>query len=174
VWRPGRKTGHRCPGDTGPNAESSKVCSARPSGGTIADERATRAGATLGRKPKASNCPPASATNAGGIVFRFVAKDPIDVEDFRSHHELGLAPQSQPCRRCSLSVYKSLDVARDRLRGLRMRNPKRAERHIARGELTHADGKMDQAGQDLEHYEWWAFEGVKRHRSFRVIEKVEA
>jgi hypothetical protein len=91
-----------------------------------------------------------------------------------AHHELGLALQSNPCRRCSLSVYKSLDVARARLRGLRTRNPKRAERHIARGTLTPADGRMEQAGKDPEHHEWWAFDGIERHRSFQVIERIEA
>ena len=78
------------------------------------------------------NCPPAAAADADGIVFRFVAKDPVDAEDFLSYHELRLALHSDPCRRCALSVYKSLDVVRDQLRDLRKRNPKRAERHIAR------------------------------------------
>jgi hypothetical protein len=120
------------------------------------------------------NCPPDAAALADGIVYRFVAADPVDHEDFLSHHELGLALQSNRCRRCSLSVYKSLDVARERLRGLRKRNPKRAERHIARGTLTSADGRLMQAGNDPEHHEWWAFRGVERHRSFQVIERIEA
>jgi hypothetical protein len=120
------------------------------------------------------NCPPGSAAEADGFVFRLVAKDPIDAEDFLSYHELGLALQSSPCRRCSLSVYRSLDVARDRLQGLRKRYPKRAERHIACGKLTVADGRMQQAGKDPEHHEWWAFDGIERHRSFQVIERIEA
>ena len=120
------------------------------------------------------NCPPPPAADADGIVFRFVAKDPVEAGDFRSHHELGLALQSNPCRRCSLSVYKSLKIARDRLVGLRVRNPKRAERHIARGELTPSDGKLSQAGKDPDHFEWWVFEGVERHRSFQVVERLEA
>jgi hypothetical protein len=120
------------------------------------------------------NCPPGGAALADGIVYRFVAKDPVDPEDFLSHHELGLALQSNPCRRCSLSVYKSLEVARARLRDLRKRNPKRAERSIARGTLTPADGRMMQAGNDPEHHEWWAFRGIERHRSFQVVERIEA
>ena len=117
------------------------------------------------------NCPPTAATDADGIVFRFVAKDPVDAEDFLSYHELGLALQSDLCRRCALSVYKSLDVARDRLRGLQKRNPKRAERHIARGMLTPVDGRMEQTKKDPDHYSWWAFDGIVRHRSFQVVEK---
>ena len=120
------------------------------------------------------NCPPAEAADANGIVFRFVANDPVHADDFRSHHELKLALQSNPCRRCSLSVYKSLEIARDRLRALRTRNPKRAEKHLARGELTPADGKLSQAGRDSDHYEWWAFNSVERHRSFQIVERVEA
>lgn len=61
------------------------------------------------------NRPDAATPDADGVVFRFVAKDPIDPADFRSHHELNLAPQSNRCRRCSLSVYKSLEIARDTL-----------------------------------------------------------
>jgi len=111
--------------------------------------------------------------DADGAVFRFVANDPIDPGDFLSHHERKLALQSNPCRRCSLSVYKSLEIARDRLRGLRTRNPKRAEKHVARGELTRDDGKLGQAGQDPDHYEWWAFDGVERHRTFQIVERLE-
>jgi hypothetical protein len=120
------------------------------------------------------NCPPDSASDADGVVFRFVANDPIDPTDFESHHERKLALQSNACRRCSLSVYKSLEIARDRLVSLRTRNPKRAEKHIAQGELTSADGKLSQAGQDPDHYEWWAFDGVARHSSFRIVERLEA
>ena len=120
------------------------------------------------------NCPSEETPLTEGIVFRFVAKDPVHPDDFRSHYELGSALQSQPCRRCSLSVYKNLDAARQRLRGLRTRNPKRAERHIAQGKLTNNDGKLDQAGSDPEHFEWWAFKGVECHRSFQVIERVES
>ena len=119
-------------------------------------------------------CPPAAAADVDGIVYRFVAKDPVDAEDFRSHHELKLALHANPCRRCSLSVYRSLEIARDRLRGLRTRNPKRAEKHIAKGELTPDDGKLSQAGQDSDHYEWWAFDGVERHRTFQIVERLEA
>ena len=120
------------------------------------------------------HCPPAATADADGIVYRFLAKDPIDAEDFHSHHELKLALHTNACRRCSLSVYRSLKIARDRLRGLRDRNPNRAEKHIARGELTSGDGKLSQAGQDPDHYEWWAFENVERHRSFQIVERLEA
>jgi len=117
------------------------------------------------------NCPPTAAADADGVVFRFVAKDPVDAEDFLSYHELRLALHSDPCRRCALSVYKSLDVARDQLRDLRKRNPKRAERHIARGTLTPADGRMKQTGKIADHYSWWVFDGIVRHRSFQVVER---
>ncbi len=106
------------------------------------------------------------------MVFRFVANDPVESGDFLSHHELGLALQSNPCRRCSLSVYGTLASARARLRLLRDRNPDRAERHIARGEVAAGDGKLSQAGRDSEHYEWWAFDEVVRHRSFQVVERL--
>ena len=54
---------------------------------------------------------------------------------------------------------------------LRKRNPKRAERHIACGTLTPADGRMKQTGKVADHYSWWAFDGIVRHRSFQVVER---
>ena len=118
------------------------------------------------------DCPPTSAADAAGVVFRFVANDPATPDDFRSHFELGLSPQTNKCRRCSLSVYQKMEIARARLRVLRDRNPQRAEKYIARGELAPEHGKLAQAGRDPEHYEWWAFDGAEPHRSFQVVERV--
>jgi hypothetical protein len=117
-----------------------------------------------------ANCPPVTAADTSGIVYRFVMNDPIDPKDFLSHHELGLAPRAQPCRRCGLSVYRSLDAARTKLRDLRNRYPARFGSYIAEGSLTAQHGKIKQEGADPEHHEWWAYEGVARHEPFRVVE----
>jgi len=119
------------------------------------------------------NCPPATSSDAGGVVYRFAMKNPVDAQDFLSHYELGLAPRSNPCRRCSLSVYRSLDSARKKLRELRDRSPDRFGSYIAEGSLTAAHGKIKQEGADPDHHEWWAYDGVIRHAPFRVVESLE-
>jgi hypothetical protein len=116
------------------------------------------------------DCPPITASDAGGIVFRFVMHNPIDPQDFLSHHELGLAPKAQPCRRCGLSVYLNLGAARKKLRELRDRSPERFGSHIAEGSLNASHGKIKQGGADPDHHEWWPYEGVARHQPFRIVE----
>jgi hypothetical protein len=120
-----------------------------------------------------NDCPPGTAVDAHGVVNRFATKSPIDYSDFLSHHELGLAPRSQPCRRCSLSVYRSLAVARSKLRELRNRSPDRFGPYITEGQLTSAHGKIKQEGSEPDHHEWWAFEGIVRHALFRIVESLE-
>lgn len=119
------------------------------------------------------NCPPPSAMNAEGIVFRFAMKSPVDAGDFLSHHELGLAPRSNPCRRCSLSVYRSLPSARKKLRELRARTPDRFGSHIAKGTLTAEHGKIKQEGSDPDHHEWWGYDGIERHAPFQIVESLD-
>ncbi len=45
-----------------------------------------------------------TATDALGVFFRFVKHNPVDADDFLSHHELNLARGANPCQRCSLSI----------------------------------------------------------------------
>lgn len=119
------------------------------------------------------NCPPADAANADGIVYRFATKNPVDARDFLSHRELGLAPRAQACRRCSLSVYRTLLSARRKLRELRERFPDRFGPYIAEGTLLAEHGKIKQEGTDSDHHEWWAYDGVERHGPFRIVESLE-
>ena len=59
------------------------------------------------------------------------------------------------------------------LKSLRNRYPVRFGRYIAEGTLDASHGKMKQDGRDLSHQEWWAYEGVERHRPFRVVETLD-
>ena len=120
------------------------------------------------------SCPPFDATDADGVVYRFATKSPVAAEDFLSHHELGLAPRAQACRRCSLSLYRTLAAARRKLRELRDRSPERFGPHIAEGNLSAAHGKIKQEGSDPDHHEWWAYEDVVRHAAFRIVETVQS
>lgn len=119
------------------------------------------------------NCPPADAADAEGVVFRFVSRNAVDAEDFLSHYERGEAPRAQPCRRCGLSVYRTLESARSKLRDLRGRYPDRFATYIAEGTLTPEHGKIKQEGKDRDHHEWWAYEGVERRLPFRVAESLD-
>ena len=119
------------------------------------------------------DCPSPAAEDARGEVYRFASNDPLTADDFRSHHELGLAPRTQKCRRCSLSVYRTIESARKKLRELRARSPARFGRYLAIGTLSAELGKLMQAGVDPDHLEWWAYEGVERHANFRIAETLE-
>jgi hypothetical protein len=120
------------------------------------------------------DCPPAWASDAGGIVFRFTTKNPVAVDDFLSHHELGLAPKAKPCGRAGLSVYRTIASARRKLRQLRERFPARFGPHIAEGSLAAEHGKIVQEGGEPDHHEWWAYQSVDRHVLFRVVETLES
>lgn len=119
-------------------------------------------------------CPPASAADPDGVVFRFAKHNPLAEEDFQSHHELGLSPKANACSRVSLSVFRAIAPARKRLRDLRERYPARFGSHIAEGRLKPEHGKMMQVGTDPDHYEWWAYEGVERHSLFRIVETLDS
>lgn len=118
------------------------------------------------------NCPPHDSDEASGVVFRFVNGDSIDPQDFLSHHELGLAPRAPACRRCSLSVYRTLGFARVKLKQLRDRFPGRFGTSIAAGQLAPELGMLKQEGADLDHHEWWAYDGVERQTPFRVVDAI--
>jgi hypothetical protein len=120
------------------------------------------------------NCPPATSSDAGGVVYHFAMKTPVDAQDFLSYHELGLAPRSNPCWRCGLSVYRSLGFARKKLRELRDLYPDRfgSYIYIAEGSLTAEHGKIKQEGKEPDHHTWWAYDGVDRHAPFRVVESL--
>ena len=120
-----------------------------------------------------AQCPPAEASDASGVVFRFATQNPVAADDFLSHHELGLALKAPQCRRSSLSVYGTVVSARRKLRELRDRSPARFGPYIAEGALKAEHGKIKQEGVDPDHHEWWAYRGVERHTIFRIVESIE-
>ncbi len=112
-----------------------------------------------------NDCPPSTAIDAAGEVFRVVKHNPPQADDFLSHQETGRLPLAPACLRCGLSVFRQSDDA-DHLRRL---FPK-IGRWIAVGRLQPADGKTQlTSGNRPTHTTWWAYEGVDRATAFTVI-----
>jgi len=121
-------------------------------------------------------CPPETAEPTSGRVYRWVKTNPPTSEDFKSHYELGKPRRrnTNPCQYVGLSVYRSVEVAVDRLVSLKERLPNLDfGDHIAEGDLTEDHGKIEQSGRDSEHHTWWPFLGVDHLSLFRVVRNVE-
>jgi hypothetical protein len=106
-------------------------------------------------------CPPASAIDAGGEVFRVVAGGELIPADFESHYEKGTALRAPACRRCAVSVFDSFSGA---CHLLKIKPSLGTE--IAAGVLLPTAGKMEYAGSPG-HIEWWPYSGVDRPSFFR-------
>ncbi len=57
------------------------------------------------------NCPPDDASEASGIVYRFVSHNPPDERDFRSQYILKQRDEhdEHPCAAYSISVLRNID-----------------------------------------------------------------
>lgn len=119
------------------------------------------------------NCPPNDAVEATGTVYRFVAANPADPQEFLSYHETDERPNAAPCQRCGLSVFERLENVRGTLRHLWKTYPKKSYGpHVVKRELSPADGKIKATGSPG-HRTWWAYEGVERHASFEFVETIQ-
>lgn len=107
------------------------------------------------------NCPPDTATDATGQVFRIVAGGHLTEKDFETHHEAGTAPNAPPCGRCGISVFNSFAKAAHRQRLTPRLGPA-----IAEGTLTPDAGKIRLTDSRSGHVEWWPYEGIKRASYF--------
>lgn len=116
-----------------------------------------------------SNCPPADAVDADGVVFRIVKNDPPLAADFATHRETGRLKTAPECLRCGLSVFRDLcDAVHQRLL-----LPKLGP-WIAQATLASNHGKTKStAGQQPTHTTFWTFEGMDRAALFAiVVEKI--
>lgn len=121
-----------------------------------------------------SGCPLSEAVLADGAVFRLTMNDPPTMEDFKSHHELGIEPRprstaNQQCRLWALSVYLTVRDARH----LKERYPHRwGKAHIAAGRLTGRMGKtlLTPSREEPTHTEWWLADGTDPLPCFKVID----
>jgi hypothetical protein len=118
------------------------------------------------------DCPPPDADEASGTIYRFVAENPTNPEEFRSYHETGERPNAPACQRCGLSVFRKVEDIRGLLLHLWKTYPRRSYGpHVVKRDLTPADGVTKATGRPG-HQTWWAYEGVERHASFEFVETI--
>lgn len=121
------------------------------------------------------NCPPESADDASGIVYRLVSNQPPTPEDFSTHAERRAAPNADPCDRCGLSVYRVQQDAINQYRLIVSRhgvNGTRIGKLVARLALESRHGRlMPTPNKHLRdsHHTWWPFSGTDRLSSFEEI-----
>lgn len=118
-------------------------------------------------------CPPPSALDASGEVFRLVSKNLPQPSDFRCYRELYPSRDfgEKLCQACGLSIFlDKSDVDR-----LRRRVPATRKKLLASGQLISAFGKIlpTPHGASRSHHTWWLPSGIDLQNvcdTFSVIE----
>lgn len=111
-----------------------------------------------------ANCPLSGATARNQPAYRLAKSNPITAYDLLTHLELGLAPKACPCKRASVSIFKSLEQARHRLE----LSPHLGF-HIAEADLTASHGQISAPQQNSGHMDWWPYVGMRRPTDFKVV-----
>jgi hypothetical protein len=110
-------------------------------------------------------CPPASALEANGEIYRFVANDPPQPGDFLSYHLLGKKyDKGKHCEACGLSVL----LTESAVKQYRQMIPYFRKRHVAKGSVAPDWGKISQTAS-IPHHTWWFPEGKKPESMFKVV-----
>jgi len=111
-------------------------------------------------------CPPASALEANGEIYRFVANDPPRPGDFLSYHLLGRKyGKGKRCEACGLSVLLTESAV---MLCIQL-NPYLRKRHVAKANVAPDWGKIAQTGS-IPHHTWWFPEGKKPECVFEVVQ----
>ena len=114
------------------------------------------------------NCPPVTAVDVSGDVYRFVRNDPPVYDDMKSWEDEGRNPgQGDPCGRCALSVLTRADEISLALKAI----PFFRRLKVAKAALNPEHGKVCQAGKHPWHYNIWvrAVHGATIHQLFSVV-----
>lgn len=101
-----------------------------------------------------SQCPPATAEEAIGIVYRFINGNNPNSKDFISHYERDPI-ENNNCQARGLSVLRSFDACEIMRQGV----PALRRKKIALGTLPNGVGviKITPSVTCSEHYTWWRF-----------------
>jgi len=113
-------------------------------------------------------CPPDSAEDARGEVYRFVHNEPPVAEDFVSFFDEGRSYKpDKKCQACGLSV---LTTERD-VKEARRLSPWFKKRMVAKARLSPDWGKTarTESKNIPNHHTWWVSVGKQPHTIFDVI-----
>jgi hypothetical protein len=111
-------------------------------------------------------CPPDTASDVRGELFRFVTHKPPDASDFVSHYSLGKKfDKGKLCQACGLSVLLTEADVKECLKT----SPFFRKKYIARGRVAPEWGKIAQTGKGA-HHTWWVTEGKNPEVLFDVVE----
>jgi hypothetical protein len=114
-------------------------------------------------------CPPVGAGPVDGDVFRCCKSSPPSEADMLTHEETGRLPDADPCRRRSLSVFRSeLDAQHQVRLFLRWRR-----KFVAKAALNGGHGHaMLSKGERPTHTSWWpsnSLDAASRAALFAIV-----
>jgi hypothetical protein len=98
------------------------------------------------------NCPPEDATVTSGDVYRITKTTDLSEDDFLSYYDLQKQSTACECAKRSISLFKTLDNARHRLR-----LTPRLGTAISKGTLDEDAGKMKVTNAKSGHIDWWVY-----------------
>lgn len=111
------------------------------------------------------DCPPTTASEVRGELFRFVGNKPPGAKDFVSYFLLGKAfAQSKTCQACGLSVY----ISEEEVRFARGVTPAFRKLFVAKARVAPDWGKIEKTGDA--HHTWWVTEGKNPEKIFDVVD----
>jgi len=114
-------------------------------------------------------CPPQAATQASGVVYRFIDGRIPSEGDFLSHHERQPDKKWEPmeCQARGLSILRTLDDCNTMRKGI----PALRKKRIAEGTLASTDGLIVPTPSNLcnGHCTWWRHKAPKEVCSYFTI-----
>lgn len=100
-------------------------------------------------------CPPQTAMQASGVIFRFINGQMPSERDFLSHYERQPDKKWEPneCQARGLSVLRTLDDCNAMRKGI----PALRKKRIANGSLSSTDGLIGSTPSNVcnGHHTWW-------------------
>ena len=110
-----------------------------------------------------TGCPKADVGEFEGTGYRVVQTDPPTRADLLTYLELNLLPAADPCKRCSISLFSTLEKAQHRLE-----ISPHLGKFVASVSLTTAHGKVSKPSSSG-HIDWWPYKGMRSPTDLKVV-----